>query len=228
LWYYSRMNNDFNYRPNQSRSDQSSDSSESERKSADKIEQDAPVAQPMGKVITSPRGSGAGKKFLTFLLVLILIAAAAGGVYYWQQKKVNDAAASQSAAQKQVASLQSQLAKQKTDSAQKTTAAATIITEVITGEPYAKAVGTASISVLYLPGEVSDIWLEYGTAPDKLDKTSNHITQGLGEGQAGSYGNQGFVIQNLSTGRNYFYRAAAKTKAGTTIYGGIASFAAQK
>lgn len=184
---------------------------------------------PSGQVIPLQSGPkrGKGKAVLLTLLFLLLLAAI-GGVYYWQHGKYDTLATAKTAADKQIVSLQSQLnAKATTPKPVATTPATTPNYNVVTGNVTTQAATTASVSALYKPGSVDEIWLEYGTTPDKLSTATAHVTQGLGAGDANNYAQQVFKLTGLSAGQNYFYHVAAKSK-GATVYGGIASFTAVK
>jgi hypothetical protein len=223
------MNNDFNYRPQQRRTDGDNESAETEADTSAATDTSpnnvpAPGAQDG---TAGPRKRGGFRKFIAWSGLLILLAAVAGGVYYWQQQQVKNANALKVSAEKQVASLQAQLTRQQSDAKKSDSTTApqptTINTDVVSGEVYNKSLGKASVSVLYKPGKVTALWLEYGDAPDKLLQSTPQVTQELGLGSPDSYGNQGFNLTGLQTGHTYFYRAAAKQD-GKTIYGGVASF----
>lgn len=186
--------------------------------------------QPTGQVIPLQSGPKRSKgKAVLLVLLFLLLLAAIGGVYYWQHGKYDSLATAKTAADKQIVSLQSQL-NAKTTAPKATTptpAAATPNYNVVTGNVTTQAATTASISALYKPGSIDEIWLEYGTTPDKLATATPHITQGLGAGDANTYAQQIFKVTGLTAGQNYFYHVAAKSK-GATVYGGTASFTAVK
>jgi type II secretory pathway pseudopilin PulG len=173
------------------------------------------------------------KWLIVLLLVLFLAALGLAGWQYTQAKSLKDdkaalaskvdsanqeAAKAKADASKAVASAKSQTA---------STPASTTSTDIVTGAVASKSDGTAQASALYLPGKVTAIWLEYGTSPTALSTATPKVTQGLGEGTAGSYANQGFNLSKLTAGTNYFYRVAA-TQNGKTIYGGTATFTQAK
>lgn len=190
----------------------------------------APSSEAAPQVIQpqhGPRKSKA-KGILLTLMVLLLLAAAAGGAYYYQQGKLNTLGAAKTAADSQVASLQSRLkVALASATAAKPTPAPVVNYNAVTGTVTTQAATTASISALYKPTTVDELWVEYGTAPDKLTSASTHLTQGLTAGDANSYAQQTFKLTGLTAGQNYFYHVAAKSK-GNTFYGGTAAFTATK
>ncbi|MEO6513900.1 MAG: fibronectin type III domain-containing protein [Candidatus Saccharimonadales bacterium] len=191
---------------------------------------EAPAPQePVGRVIplqSGPKKSRLKAVFLT-LLFLVLLGAVAGA-YYYQQGKIDDISTAKITSDKQVVSLQTQL-----NAKSKDTKATTVPTStapdytVVTGDVTTQASGTATINTLYKP-IIKEIWLEYGTTPDALATASKHVVNELGAGDVNSYGQQSFNLTGLKAGQNYFYRVAAKSSTGTTIYGGVTSFTSTK
>lgn len=198
-----------------------------------------PVLQPTTPpVATTPQTQKPKKskaKYGVCILILVLLAAVAG-VYYWQHQQVQTLQGENNVLIKKLAANyllmeQQMTATQKT----KTSGMATTMTpatpvmssDVVTGEVSAKAIGTASVNGLYLPGKITAIWIEYGITPTALSKTTPHVTKELGTGATATYVSQSFNLTQLNGGTDYFYRVAA-TQNGKTIYGGVAGFAAQK
>jgi flagellar basal body-associated protein FliL len=191
---------------------------------------EAPEPQPAPQVIQAQSGPKKSKlKTILLALLVLLLVAAVAGAYLYQQGKVDDATTAQAAADKKVASLQSQLtaAESKASTTKTTSTTPAADYTVVTGNVVSQAAGTASVNTLYKP-TIKEIWLEYGTTPDALSVASKHVIDELGAGDANSYGQQNFSLTSLKAGQNYFYRVAAKSAAGTTIYGGVASFTAAK
>jgi cytoskeletal protein RodZ len=183
---------------------------------------------PAGQVIPLQSGPKKSKlkTVLLALLVLVLLGAVAGA-YQYQQGKIDEVAAAKIAADKQVVSLQTQLNAKPKDTKTVTPTPAAPDYTVVTGNATTPTTGTATVNSLYKP-TIKEIWLEYGTAPDALTTASKHTVSELGAGDANSYGQQSFNLTGLKSGQDYFYRVAAKNAAGTTIYGGVASFTATK
>lgn len=194
---------------------------------------DAP--QPAPQVIGQQSGPkrSKGKGILLVVLFLLLLAAAVGGAYYYQQGKLNTLGTAKMSADRQIISLQSQLtaAQSKAAATAKTTTTTTtpaaVNYNIVTGNVATQAAATASISGLYKPGTIDELWLEYGNSPDALKTATVHITQGLTAGDPNTYAQQTIKLTGLTTGQNYFYHVAAKAK-GATIYGGTAAFTATK
>jgi type II secretory pathway pseudopilin PulG len=191
-------------------------------------------AQPTHDTVAEqPRPRKSKAKWLIVLLVILLLAALGlAGWQYMQAKSLKD---DKAALAGKVETANQELAKAKADASKAvesakssaSTPASTTTTDIVTGAVASKSDGTAQANALYLPGKVTAIWLEYGTSPTALSTATPKVTQGLGEGTAGSYASQGFNLSKLTAGTNYFYRVAA-TQNGKTIYGGTASFTQAK
>jgi hypothetical protein len=214
------MNSDF-IQPNKTNTPEQTpvnDASSTDVSSPAPAEQTTPTPAP---VFTSEKPKK-GQGFLKFLGVLLLLALVAGGVYYWQHQKVQDLRASQ-------ASLQTQLAKEKAASSSMpmpattsgaATAMDTDVVDIITVAPTSIAMDNAMVSVQY-SAKATEVWVESGTAPDKLTTVAKHVTANM------ETDSQNFSLTGLKMGTRYYYRSAAMV-GGKTVDGGIVSFTTTK
>lgn len=225
------MNNDFTPRPAQSSTNSSSTAPSTEPVSPPEADEPQQAPEPV-QIITSKRSPGKVRKFFSFLGLLIVLAAVGGGVWYWQQTQIKDLNTEKSGLQSEVSSLQSKIAaggKAAKDDAKTTetaTAPAAVRTDIVTGSTTTNTTDATGVSVYYLPGTATEVWVEYGTSPDKLTSSAKRV-KGTGEGSAAVYVDQGFNLTELQDGTRYFYRAAG-TVDGKTVYGGVAGFQAAK
>jgi cytoskeletal protein RodZ len=192
---------------------------------------EAPAPAPASPVKTKKSKKG---KWLVGLIIVLLLAAVAG-VYYWQSQEVQKAQDQNAALTKELNQTKAQLQAQ-TQNAEKAKAAASTVTvpktsstsdNIITGEVADKATTTATLNGAHKSGNLTAIWVEYGTDPTALSKATEHNTKGLGEGAPNTYVDEAFKVTGLTAGTRYFYRVAA-TENGKTVYGGVASFTSAK
>lgn len=180
------------------------------------------------------------RSVLRILLILIIAALAAGGVYYWQQGKASELRSQLDAKTAENATLQ-----QQADSADdlpavsdKPDVAASSSNSTISEDLIAGNADTNRTDGKVMVGAIfkyslnpSAVWVEYGTSPTKLDKSSEKLTKGLGAGDPSAVYATGFDIfitnSQLTPGTNYYYRTAA-TVGGKTLYSGVASFVTVK
>lgn len=86
------------------------------------------------------------------------------------------------------------------------------------------------LDVAVLAGSVESLQVEYGQTPDGLTMKNTLLSNGLGMGEAGVYGQYTLIIDGttLEAGREYFYRIVG-TKADDSITrSGYASFMVRK
>jgi outer membrane murein-binding lipoprotein Lpp len=187
--------------------------------------------EPAPTVVTPPkRGHPKFKKFLLWLLVLLLIAGAAAGAYLYQQQKLDQQKTAVTDARSQVSNLQSQLKAKTSQTKTTTTPATTTVVDILNGATdQTSQPGKVAFTTYYLPGNISDMWLEYGSSPSSFTKSTAHTSDGLDEGTAGEYGTQQWLVNNdqFTPGSTYFYRSAAK-KGSDTIYSGVSVFTMNK
>jgi cytoskeletal protein RodZ len=204
-------------------------------------ENDVPQASPTTQVQQTAVPAQPKRSRLPWLIaVLFAVLLAAGGVYLWQHQQVRDLQNSKTTLTKQLTSTKSQLNQAKltskalVDVADKAEASKTASTDISTslapGEAYNKTNTTATVSGIFDPAaNLTAIWLEYGTSPTTLSKSTDHYTKELGLGDAGTFADAGFNLTQLESGKRYFFRVAATTsKDSKTIYSGVASFTALK
>lgn len=230
------MNNDFKPRPTPTPSQSNTADTTpntgtdfaTEADQPDQSDQPQRTSEPV-HVITSRNYPGKIRKFFSFLGLLILLALVGGGVWYWQQMQIKDLTSAKSGLESQVSTLQSKLAADKAteDNTKATETPATSkpgsVQEIVTGK-FVKQEGTNSVvQALYLPGKVTEIWVEIGTKPGEMSGSTKHLTEGLGAGTAGQYAKQEFGLIDLKAGTTYFYWTGAKVD-GKTVYGGVSSF----
>ncbi|MDB5181572.1 MAG: hypothetical protein JWP13_335 [Candidatus Saccharibacteria bacterium] len=228
------MNNDFNFRPSRpAQSDSSTEQTPNEDTTVDQSQTaatGAPAPQPQQQVVTSRQPAGKFRRFIGALLLILLLAAVAGGVYYWQQATIKNLNTTQKGLHSEVASLETELAKEKASSAagedDKSTAEPATTYNILSGSVTNYVGNAADVSVQYLPGPAKEVWVEYGTKPDDLKMTTKHMAA-TSAGTTGSYNEQVFALTSLQAGTQYFYRAAG-TIDGKTVYGGIVAFKATK
>ena len=201
-------------------------------------QQPAPTPAPATAVVQPSKPKRSLKKVLQGLLLILLIVAAAGGVYYWQHQQLQDLQKDNTALNGQLSTAKLQLEQQKVtskalvdvadkaQSAAKTTSPTSDL--LLPGEVSKKTTNSATLSALRKPAAtMTAVWIEYGTDPAKLSKSTEHQTKELGLGTAGSFVSSEFNVTQLTSGTQYYYRVAA-TESGKTIYSGVAGFTVLK
>jgi hypothetical protein len=185
---------------------------------------------PASAVVTPPsRGHRKLKKFFFWLLIFLLIAGVGVGAYYYQQQKLDQTNQSQAALKSQVSALQTQLNESKskgTKSTTKPSVSAASATQVLNGQVNStKVPGKVTVQTLFIPGQVSEIWLEYGSSPTSFTKATAHASNGLEQSTGGDYAVHEWQINTdqFQAGSTYYYRSAAKVS-GTTVYSAPAAF----
>lgn len=172
------------------------------------------------------------KKYWFFILVLLLlVAGAAYGVYTWQQKEVKDTKTRLTSTNSEVQRLKQANTELKSAAAKEKAKASEINNDLIPGQAEtSRDDGKIFVTAVFKPSNAPDeIWVEYGEAPDKLDKSTAHATKALGVGtDTYSFGQQLEIPKDsVKKGTSYFYRVSAK-KDGKTIHGPTASFTVAK
>jgi hypothetical protein len=186
--------------------------------------------EPMPAVVTPPRRHSKVKKFFLWLLVLLLIAGAGAGAgaYYYQQQKLDSAAKDKATLESKAESLQQQLTASQATAKKsgKSTVTAASATQVLNGQiNTTKTAGKVTVQTLFVPGQVTEIWLEYGSSPTSFTKATAHASNGLEQSSGGDYAVHEWQINNdqFLAGSTYYYRSAAKAK-GTTVYSAPTAF----
>lgn len=186
-----------------------------------------PPAPVQAVASPKPRTS---KAVIGILVLLVIAVLALGGAYYMQKANYDDASAKAGALQQQLDAAKAQVnAKKSTSTAtvSPTTTPDLIPANVDTGRSDSKVVIDGQYKFSLNP---TAVWIAYGTAPDKLDKTTDKVTSELGLGDPGStYGEMSSSIDStqLTAGATYYYEVAA-TINGKTQVSAVASFTADK
>lgn len=191
------------------------------------------------------------KKILLAVVISLVVLGMLAGVYAWQNSKVKSLDTKLKASTVDAQKLKSQKAKLEQTNKKLEEAA----TEEKAEEPAkaaAPATPTSSIDPNLIPGQVetnrsdgqilvaavykpssapSELWVEYGKSPDKLDKSTAKLNKGLAlgdDGQTFSFGATVSIPSSaVETGANYFYRVGA-TYNGKAVYGPVGSFTTKK
>lgn len=227
------MDSDFHFKAPQSSEpeNKSSDESTNDVTSTEQSPDMVPASEsqdqlaPASQVVTSARPKK-GHGLLVFFVMLLLLAAACGG-YYWQHKAKNDWMNKSVAEQAQLDTLKSQLKAAKASNnqvpASGSLAVPTSNYTIVTGAPTKIADTEVDVIAQYgLNPMPTEVWVESGTAPDKLTTASNH-SKTSSEGPAGeTYSSEGVALSGLKAGGHYYYRAAGLVD-GKTVYGGVVS-----
>lgn len=233
------MNEDFNYRP---RPNSGPTPNQQPQQPAAPVNQ--PPSQPdvesaelesagvtnPSPVITSGRRGPDFKGALKFLSVVLLLALAAAAAYFWQQQKVDKLSSANASLDSQVRSLKAQSTKESVaeeKTATPTPAPTTTTYTLITGSASRITETGADLAAYYQGTNLTEVWIEYGIQAENL-KTSTQKVKTTGEGDAGTYVEQAFAVTGLQAGTQYFYRTAATTTDGKTIYGGVAALRTTK
>ena len=188
------------------------------------------------------------KSIVRVVLTLVIAALAAAGVYFWQQGKNSDLQSQLNAKKTDIDNLRQAAAeieaakKADTSNTQSTTNDSTTnhsqdltnrTEDLIAGDVDVTATdGKVMVNAIfkYSLGP-SAVWVEYGTSPTKLDKSTVKNTKSLDEGDPDAVYSTGeyFFIDNtqLTPGTTYYYRTAA-TVGGKTLYSASASFVTKK
>lgn len=180
---------------------------------------------------------------LKYIVITVVVAALAlcgmAGVYVWQHKQVSDAEARNAALGAQLASAnnaQEAAADKSASDSEKASTNPAASYQIVPGQvDFDENSHRGQADMMYVDAyvkpsdDLKEIWLEYGTNPAALNLQTAHITQELGLGDAGNYGNFAFTIKksSLTPGVDYFYRVAYKTGT-TTSYTSIAAFTSPK
>lgn len=196
-----------------------------------------PQSEPAVQALSQPAPPAPARKTKwPYVLVLLLVAILAGaGVWYWQQSRVNDLTAS-------VDNLESSLAARQDEVADTTEAESTIPEEeaVEVSQPGGmKELVTAqfrqddrdsqvSLDCMVLPGELDEIWVQYGDTPNVTKRTES-LSSGLAIGEPGEYSAYPLKLPNseIEPGKQYFYQCAGIMD-GQTVYAGLATFFSKK
>lgn len=213
------MNNDFNYKKDKP------------------LQQATEQPQP---VVVQKKGPNIFRKFFTSLLLLVLLVIAVGGIYMWQQNRLDDAEMEQVALQSKIATLESKLADVEAEVVPDDSAAATppasaqtTSSDLIPGDTDTRRDdGRILVDAIFKYSlKPTELWVEYGTDADKIDKATVKITKGLGLADTGTPYSHGFSAEisdtELEPGKVYYYRTAA-TVNGQTLRSAIASFVTDK
>jgi hypothetical protein len=167
-------------------------------------------------------------------LLILLLLAGIGGVYYWQHKQVSDLQGDKTALSKELSTTKSQLEQQKLTAKQlvgvadKAQATQSTSSDLLPGEVSKKTTNSATLSALYKPGAtLKAVWVDYGTDPSNLTKSTEHLTKELGLGAPNTFVAADFNLAQLTSGTQYYYRVSA-TQGDKTIHSGIAGFTVLK
>jgi type II secretory pathway pseudopilin PulG len=172
-------------------------------------------------------------KWLVGLLIVVLLAAI-GGVYYWQHQEVQKLQKQNATLTHQLETATAQIEQQKVtakglvDVADKAQATQSTSSNLLPGEVSKKTTNSATLGALYKPGAtLTAVWIEYGTDPSNLTKSTEHLTKELGLGAPNTFVAADFNVTQLTSGTPYYYRVAA-TQDSKTIYSGVAGFTVLK
>lgn len=197
-------------------------------------------AQPPAAPPVPPKKKS--KKWLLVLAFILVAGLAFGAAYYWQSQQTKDAQAKAEASAKEVASLQQQLkdsqaetekAKADAKAEESTEPASDTTADLIPGDvETTRTDGRILVATVFKYSLApTAVWVEYGTSPSKLDKSTSKVTSGLGAGEAGAEYATGVSTSiqksDVTAGTTYYYRVAA-TVGGKTVYSAPASFVTVK
>ena len=174
------------------------------------------------------------------LIVLLIIATAliaSGATYFWQKSKNNASVVKLNESQSKVNQLEQKLTEltnekekpQTTVNQPKTSN--TPNPDLIPGDADThRDDGKTLITLVWKQSlKPTEVWMEYGTDPSNLDKSSSKLTKELGMG-SDTY-TQGYSVavsnSELEPGNTYYYRVVA-TINGETQKSAVASFVAVK
>jgi hypothetical protein len=179
--------------------------------------------------------------FLALGLLIILTVVGLYGIYSWQHGKVTAADTKNQTLSTKVDQLQKAAVtttqKTATKPTSSTPASVAVQKQIVTGQVdfdtqnLRGQPGIMFIEALALgSGNLRDIWVDYGSAPDALNLQTEHVTKELGLGDANTYGSFTFTLakSKLQPGTNYFYQVSAKFADGSIIHGGVAGFTSLK
>ena len=179
-----------------------------------------------------------GFSALSVVLILVVVATIGGAGYFVYTAKDNTKSpASTSAGKSASATAEKTDAGHTHDEADHEVVIVADAKQLVTGQAdFNDPVWRGKASDMYLDAYInpgagfSEVWVEYGTAVDKLAKQTAHDTERLGVGQPDTYANHSFVVDKggLQPGTQYFYRAVGKLGDGDLVRGGIASFISRK
>ncbi len=177
------------------------------------------------------------KKSKIALLVLAVLLVGAGGfgaAYFWQSSSNSQSANQVQNLEQQVSDLQQQLSasQQEAEDAESEEATAANPDLIPGNVDTSREDNQVAITAVYKYSlEPTEVWIEYGTDPTKLDQESDKVTEDLGAGDDKAVYSSGpeFLIADskLEAGTTYYYRTVA-TIDDKTASGPVASFTTAK